>query len=111
MYMYVHLGTFIYNVHVYMCTCTHVYTNVWNLVQVTGDRSSTLLYENEHGEGEKRGDMMEEEQLPDRNDFGGGDFLEDFGGLGGLEGLGEVPSVGDITLEGGQREEGEETGE
>lgn len=42
---------------------------------------------------------MEEEQLPDRDDFGGGDFLEDLGGLGGLEGLGDVPSVGDITLE------------
>lgn len=49
---------------------------------------------------------MEEEQLPDRDDFGGGDFLED---LGGLEGLGDVPSVGDITLEGALREENEET--
>ena len=48
---------------------------------------------------------MGEDQLPDRNDFGGGDFLEDLGGLGGLEGLGEVPSVGDITVEGGARED------
>ena len=48
---------------------------------------------------------MEEEQLPDRDDFGGGDFLEDLGGLGGLEGLGDVPSVGDITLEGALRED------
>ena len=76
--------------------------------QVTGDHSSTLLPEGDGGEGRKRGDMMEEEQLPDRNDFGGGDFLEDFGGL---EGLGEVPSVGDIALEEGQKGEGEETGE
>ena len=53
-------------------------------------------------------DLAMEEQLPDRNDFGGGDFLEDFGGLGGLEGLGDVPSVGDITLEEGQREKGAE---
>lgn len=50
-----------------------------------------------------------EEQLPDRGDFGGGDFLEDgFGfGDGGLEGLdnlgGEVPGVSDIVLEGAQQ--------
>ena len=71
---------------------------------MTGDASSTLL-------PEKRGarDTLEGEQLPDRNDFGGGDFLEDLGGLGGLEGLGEVPSVGDITMEGAQREDGQET--
>ena len=60
--------------------------------QVTGDASSTLL-------AEKGG--MEEEGLPDHNDFGGGNFLEDLGGLGGLEGLGEVPSVGDITMDAG----------
>ena len=74
-------------------------------MQVTAGGGSTLLPDGGSGEGEKRGggdlEMMEE-QLPDRNDFGGGDFLEDLGGLGGLEGLGEVPSVGDITLEGGQ---------
>jgi cohesin complex subunit SCC1 len=61
-------------------------------LQVTGDASSTLL-------AEKGG--MEEEGLPDHNDFGGGNFLEDLGGLGGLEGLGEVPSVGDITMDTG----------
>ena len=45
-----------------------------------------------------------DEQLPHGNDFGGGDFLEDIGGLSDLEGLGGVPNVGDITLEGGERE-------
>ena len=85
---------------------------------MTGDRSSTLLTDGDGGGGEarKRGGgelgMMEEEQLPDRGDFGGGDFLEDLGGLGGLE-LGEVPSVGDITLDEGHKgkEAGDTTGQ
>ena len=72
---------------------------------MTGDGSTTLLPGRREG-----GDAMEEEQLPDRNDFGGGDFLEDLGGLGGLEGLGEVPSVGDITMEGAPRDEGKRRG-
>ena len=67
---------------------------------MTGDGSSTVL-----PEGGGRKGSVGEDQLPDRNDFGGGDFLEDLGGLGGLEGLGEVPSVGDITVEGGARED------
>lgn len=67
---------------------------------MSGDRSSTLLPDG----AEKRAEL-EEEQLPDRDDFGGGDFLEDLGGLGGLEGLGDVPSVGDITLEEALRED------
>ena len=63
---------------------------------MTGDANTTLL-----AEEERKGGLDEEEGLPDRNDFGGGDFLEDLGGLGGLEGLGEVPSVGDITMDAG----------
>lgn len=74
---------------------------------MTADGSTTLLPEGSSKRPRGREDMMEEEQLPDRNDFGGGDFLEDLGGLGGLEGLGEVPSVGDITMEGAPRDEGE----
>ena len=69
------------------------------IYQVTGDASSTLL-----AEGGRKGGMGEE-GLPDHNDFGGGDFLEDLGGLGGLEGLGEVPSVGDITMDAGHTRE------
>ena len=71
---------------------------------MTGDASSTLLAE----EGRKGG-VGVEEGLPDHNDFGGGDFLED---LGGLEGLGEVPSVGDITMDiGHTREDASSPGE
>ena len=55
-------------------------------------------------------DHAMEDQLPDQADFGGGDFLEDGfgwgdGGLGGLDNLGAMPSVSDITLEGGQKED------
>ena len=56
-----------------------------------------------------------EDQLPDRGDFGGGDFLEDgFGGgmmdLDNLGGPGEVPNISDITLERDQQGVEEGTG-
>ena len=54
-----------------------------------------------------------EDQLPDRGDFGGGDFLEDgFGGgmmdLDNLGGPGEVPNISDIALE--RDQQGDEGG-
>lgn len=55
-----------------------------------------------------------EDQLPDRGDFGGEDFLQDgFGGgmmdLDNLGGPGEVPNISDITLE--RDQQGDKEGE
>ena len=49
-----------------------------------------------------RSEFTMEEQLPDRGDFGGGDFLEEgFGGFGDGEmaDLGALPGVSDINLD------------
>ena len=55
---------------------------------------------------------LDDEKLPDRNDFGGENFLEDLEGLGLQEGLGELPNIVDSTLEAqaGVQQEGVEEG-
>ncbi len=56
-----------------------------------------------------KSDFTMEDQLPDRGDFGGGDFLEDgFGGFGDggmMMDMGPEPGISDINLEEGREEE------
>ena len=78
-------------------------------LQVSDLTNGTLLQEGH----DKRPDFTLEEQLPDRGDFGGGDFLEDgFGfGDGGMGEFGELPNVPDLTVDEAQKkqEEGGQT--
>lgn len=78
------------------CTSpSHMLTHA--TLQVSDLTNGTTLQEG----GDKERDFVLEDQLPDRGDFGGGDFLEDgFGfGDGGMGEFGGVPNVSDIALE------------
>ena len=80
-----------------------------NLSQVSDLTNGTTLQEGH----DKRPDFTLDEQLPDRGDFGGGDFLEDgFGfGDGGMGEFGDLPNVPDLTVDEPQKgqEEGGQT--
>ena len=72
-------------------------------LQVSDLTNGTTLQEG----GDKEPDFILEDRLPDRGDFGGGDFLEDgFGfGDGGMGEFGGVPNVSDIALEEVQKQQ------
>ena len=82
---------------------SHLHLSIRLPLQVSDLTNGTLLQEGH----DKRPDFTLEEQLPDRGDFGGGDFLEDgFGfGDGGMGEFGELPNVPDLTVDEAQKKQ------